>query len=244
MKHVPPSRSAYQPGRSTTEQVFTLKLLAEKAVTSADYNAFILLMDMSKAFDTVIRKTLLEDLRKILNPDELHIIKIFIEKVELSVRIGKTTGEPFTTNVGIPQGDSLSPVLFILYLAKAMEYEPALQDHSYNEPGHLAEPEAEALLDHTYCLSKKQIYEIQKQSLIIPLQHTDDIGYVFISKDNRAMQYQQSMLPQLLMKRNLTCNESKTEHTVLREMVTTHIKTVITSAHSSIQQKILNGGKY
>ena len=81
----------------------------------------------------------------------------------------------------------------------------------WNEPGHLAEPEPEALLDHTYCLSKKQIYEIQKQSLIIPLQYADDIGYVFISKDNRAMQYQQSMLPQLLMKRNLTCNESKTE---------------------------------
>ena len=60
-------------------------------------------------------------------------------------------------------------------------------------------------------LSKKQIYEIQKQSLIIPLQYADDIGYVFISKDNTAMQYQQSMLPQLLMKRNLTCNESKTE---------------------------------
>ena len=93
-------------------------------------------------------------------------------------------------------------------------------------------------------LSKKQIYEIQKQSLIIPLQYADDIGYVFISKDNTAMQYQQSMLQQLLMKRNLTCNESKTEHTVLREMVTTHIKTVVTSAHSSIQQKVSNGEKY
>ena len=103
MKHVPSSQSAYQQWRSTTEQVFTLKLLAEEAVTLADYNAFILLMDMSKAFDTVIRKTLLEGLRKILNPDELHIIKILIEQVELSVRIGKTTGEPFTTSVGIPK---------------------------------------------------------------------------------------------------------------------------------------------
>ena len=53
-------------------------------------------------------------------------------------------------------------ILFILYLAEAMEYEPALQDHSYNEQGHLAEPEPETLLDHTYCLSKKQIYEIQR----------------------------------------------------------------------------------
>ena len=74
-----------------------------------------------------------------------------------------------------------------------MDYEPALQDHSYNEPGHLAEPEA--LLDHTYCMSKKQNYKIQKQSLIIPLQYADDIGYVFISKDNRVMQYQQYMTP-------------------------------------------------
>ena len=53
--HIPPSQAAYQSGRSTTEQVFTLKILAKKAITSENYDIFILMLDMSKAFDTVNR---------------------------------------------------------------------------------------------------------------------------------------------------------------------------------------------
>ena len=56
-------------------------------------------MDMSKAFDTVDRKTLLEDLKRIVNPDELHTIKILLDEGKLAVRVGKTTGELFQTNV-------------------------------------------------------------------------------------------------------------------------------------------------
>ena len=52
-KHIPHSQAAYQQKRSTTEHVFTYKLLCEKAITSSDYTVHILLMDMSKAFDTI-----------------------------------------------------------------------------------------------------------------------------------------------------------------------------------------------
>ena len=102
LQHVPHSQSAYQKDRSTTEQIFAFKILAEKAMTSEDYHAHILLMDMSKAFDTVNRKTLLDDLKRILNPDELHLVKILIDKVKLAVRVGKTTGNLFETNIGVP----------------------------------------------------------------------------------------------------------------------------------------------
>ena len=43
-------------------------------------------MDMSKAFDTISRKTLMDDLRRIVEPDELHLIKILVEQVELIVK--------------------------------------------------------------------------------------------------------------------------------------------------------------
>ena len=36
---------------------------------------------MSKAFDTVRRNTLIEDLAQILDPAELHMIKILVEDV-------------------------------------------------------------------------------------------------------------------------------------------------------------------
>ena len=70
---IPIGQAAYQAGRSTTEQVFAIKTLAEKAITSSNYNIYLLLLNMSKAFDTVSRGKLLKDLQEILEPDELYI---------------------------------------------------------------------------------------------------------------------------------------------------------------------------
>ena len=61
---IPKSQAAYQTGRGTAEQVLALKILIDKAITSCEYNVYILLLDMSKAFDTVNRKTLIEELEK------------------------------------------------------------------------------------------------------------------------------------------------------------------------------------
>ena len=52
---IPLSQAAYQRGRSTTEQVYAIKSICEKALTSSDYTFHLLLHDMSKAFDTVLR---------------------------------------------------------------------------------------------------------------------------------------------------------------------------------------------
>ena len=128
--NLPNSQAAYQQGRSMTEQIFAIKLLIEHAIASQNYLLWLLLMDMSKAFDTVKRKILLEDLRHILNPDELHLCKLLIEDVEFCVKVEKETSEPFTTKRGIAQGDCMS-ALFIVYLAKALGYKPYTQEYSY-----------------------------------------------------------------------------------------------------------------
>ena len=94
---IPLSQAAYRVGRTTTECVFTCKILTEKAITSECYETTVLLLDMSKAFDTVKRNNLMELLEKILDPDETHI--------------------------SVPQGDCLSSILFTLYLADALKTE-------------------------------------------------------------------------------------------------------------------------
>ena len=76
--HIPPNQAAYQKGRSTTEQVFTIKILAEKAMASENYDIFLLLLDMSKAFDTVNRSELMNILESILTPSELHMMYLLI----------------------------------------------------------------------------------------------------------------------------------------------------------------------
>ena len=118
--HIPDNQAAYQSGRSTTEQVFTIKILAEKAIISSDYTIYLLMLDMSKAFDTVDRKTLLNELSKILNKDELHLMYMLITDVKLKVKVGDEESGNFPTNVGVCQGNCLSALLFVFYLAKAM----------------------------------------------------------------------------------------------------------------------------
>jgi hypothetical protein len=118
--HIPESKAAYGPGRSTTEHVFTVKTICDLAISTTDFTANILLLDMTKAFDTVDRRKLYMYLQDILNKDELHLIHILLHDVELRVRNGQTTGTPFTTNIGMPQGDGLSALFFIYYVYKSL----------------------------------------------------------------------------------------------------------------------------
>ena len=55
---IPLSQAAFRKVRSATEHVFAMKILCEKAMTSCDYSTYILLLDMTKAFDTINREHL------------------------------------------------------------------------------------------------------------------------------------------------------------------------------------------
>ena len=129
--HIYLSQAAYQLGRSTTEQVFTIKILAEKAITSENYDIFLLFLDMFKVFDTVNRSKLMEILKNNLTPSELLIMYLLINDVILNVKIGDKVGADILTAIGTCQGDGLSALLFILYLAYAIK--PIPQDRYFEE---------------------------------------------------------------------------------------------------------------
>ena len=163
---------------------------------------------MSKAFDTVDRGTLFEDLKDILNNDELHMISILLNDVKLSVKCGKVTGENFNTNVGVPQGDCLSPVLFTLYLAKALAKEKQqLQHHSvFTDHAYAKTPEDGLLPLH---LQDHDYSNYQDHTFIIDQQYADDIGWVTNSKYRTDKI--KTEIPEKLKKRNLQVNNGKTE---------------------------------
>ena len=76
---------------------------------------------MSKAFDTVNRSQLMEILKNILTPSELHLVYLLKNDVILNVKIGDKVGADILTAIGICQGDCLSALLFILYIAYAIK---------------------------------------------------------------------------------------------------------------------------
>ena len=201
---IPISQAAYKSGRSTTEHVFTFKCLAEKALVSKDYHTHLLLLDMSKAFDTVQRKIVIEDLKEILDDGELHIIATMIKEVKLQVRVKDETTNNFPTNIGVPQGDCMSPILFTLYLAQALKHNRTEieQEHSYAKPQEIKREKENQKDDHTYA-TFKDIYTTIDQ------QYADDIGWASNSKhiiDNIELQ-----AADRVHQRNLNVNQGKTE---------------------------------
>ena len=70
-----PSEAVYRQGRSTTKRLFTPEILAKITMCWEYYTIHLLMCDISKAFSTLDRAILLKDIQKILDPDELHLIK-------------------------------------------------------------------------------------------------------------------------------------------------------------------------
>lgn len=67
-------------------------------------------IDLSKAFDCIDRKNLLNILEEQLSDEAMRIIQYLLSNTCMKCKVGKTTSESFQTNQEIPQGDALSPV--------------------------------------------------------------------------------------------------------------------------------------
>ena len=77
---------------------------------------------MSSAFDTVDREKLVRIVKGIFNPQDTKFVDFFFTKTELKVGANNYEKESnFSTNISIPQGDGLSPVMFTLYLETVLK---------------------------------------------------------------------------------------------------------------------------
>ena len=202
-KEIPISQAAYCKGRSTTEHVFACKIVAEKAATSTNFEIHYLLLDMSKAFDSIIRSELVKDLQKILNKDELNMIKILLG-TELIVQVGKSRSSIFKTDTGAPQGDCCSGQEFTYYLAKSLEEKPD-EEHimqTREEQSHCNEVQK-----RKDCEKPSQEKEID--NVEINMEYADDI--TIATTDKKVIERIKEKIPPSLQKRGLMINMSKTE---------------------------------
>ena len=203
-RKIPITQAAYRKGRSTTEQTFAVKTLAEWTITSKSEKIKLLMSDMSKAFNTINRKMLIEELKQVLDEDEIHLVKMLLS-VELAVRNGSSQSEYFEANLGAPQGDCLSAIQFTFYLADTLNQqntiEHQIQEHNY----HTRRPELKPveLEDHKYTLAP------WKEGIILEIQCADDISLA--TTDENVFKQTKANLPNVLTDRELKLNVSKTE---------------------------------
>ena len=109
-----PSQSWFRRGRSTADVVFGYRWLCAKAQRQRITIEFHCI-DLSRAFDTIRR-----DKQSFLDEPELRMIRFLIAATSLEPRLSTGDCHAFASTIGTPQGDSLSPVLFTVYLETAL----------------------------------------------------------------------------------------------------------------------------
>ena len=76
---------------------------------------------MSSALDTIHRDKVIEIAEEILDEDEIRILRILIAETTLEDKVENAQATTFTSNIGSPQGDSISGPLFTIYFSKALQ---------------------------------------------------------------------------------------------------------------------------
>ncbi|GFW79531.1 reverse transcriptase domain-containing protein [Trichonephila clavipes] len=110
----------FRPQRSTIDQIHTLRQILEK---TKEYNikTFHLFVDFKAVYDSINRDKMIEAITEFKIPKKLvNLTKATLKNVCCRIKIQKYLSEPFTTERGLRQGDSLACLLFNLVLEKCI----------------------------------------------------------------------------------------------------------------------------
>ena len=179
-EYLSPSQSGFRRGRSTADVLFGYRWLCAKAQRQR-VSIELLGIDLSRAFDIIRRDKLLDILQTFLGESEMRIIRLLLADTSLEPRLSTGECHAFATSIGTPQGDSLSPVLFTVYL------EAALRDLRSRLP---TRPQTDA-------------------NLPLDVEYADDTD--FISTSRLFLDDIERITPACLAEWSLTINASKTE---------------------------------
>ena len=125
------NQSGFRQHRSTSDIIWTYRFLM--AITQKYQQEFFIMgIDLSKAFDCINRQLVLTHLRDLIDESEYRIITYLLSDTTLQTRIQGVLSTPFSTSIGTPQGDALSPILFIIYLEAALRYHKSSLPSAYS----------------------------------------------------------------------------------------------------------------
>ena len=176
-------------GRSITDAIATFKCCGSLIQTFKFRNGnrnrvHNLSVDLSKAFDSISRSKLLKILEQNeFDHDVIEMVKVLLHDTTLQISVNSTLGPEFQTNKGTPQGDGLSPILFIIYLAQVFN-----------------EVKKKFLVKYNIDLETKEIYFVI---------YADDID--ILCMDGDILDKVKICIDKVFVKWDLILNESKTK---------------------------------
>ena len=109
-------QAGFRKGRGTPDNAFVLQHAIESCQKRGK-TMFVAFIDFEKAYDRVNRDLLWRVLESYgLHGDFLTALRHMYQKVTMQVRVNGDLGESFQADVGVKQGDPLSPLLFGLFI--------------------------------------------------------------------------------------------------------------------------------
>ena len=143
-------------------------------------------IDMSAAFDTIKRSTILNLLADAgCSDDDIRLVRFLLSNTKIRVRVNNTFSVVFETTLGSFQGDSLSGCLFTLVLAAALNHLRTLIPFRPITP---IDPETMMLLEKEYA---------------------DDVN--FLDEEKVRLEFVLHIATHVLKEWSLNVNASKTE---------------------------------
>lgn len=107
----------FKKGARTSDHMFILKTLIDVYTSKKNQKLYICFVDLKKAYDRVWRTGMLAKLlRSGIGGNFYRIVKSMYQEVNSCVKTHEGYTPIFTSNVGVKQGEVLSPLLFNLYL--------------------------------------------------------------------------------------------------------------------------------
>ena len=179
-----PWQCGYKNGRSCAGIVWSQRMLI--SVVMRKHHEFHKMgIDMSSAFDTIKRSTILRLLEDAgCSEDDIRLVRLLLSNTKIRVRVNNATSAEFISTNGAFQGDSLSGILFTLQLAGALYNVRAVVTYRPNPP-------------------------ISDTGMPLEWEYSDDVD--FIDEEKELLQELLPKCTEVLGEWNLNVNESKTE---------------------------------
>ena len=149
--------SPHQSGNKKHHSCETLNLLTGDTILKAMVTALILL-DLSKAFDSVNHALLLEKLGNVgASPSVVKWSESYLTGRTQSVRIGSTLSTSLPVSYGVPQGAILSPLLFSIDRSLYLSLKVLYSKHTF-EFTSLYVLKLTAIYSENYTINRQYLY--------------------------------------------------------------------------------------
>ena len=110
------NQSGFRAKRRTADILFILKTAINKYLSHRHQKLFLCYFDFSKAFDRVWRDGLLKLIRYGIGGKIFNSVKSKYADTLAALKVNQTVTSCFKSELGVKQGDNLSPTLFNVYL--------------------------------------------------------------------------------------------------------------------------------